>query len=189
MLFAPKGTALQSAPEQNVEKVAAVLRSIPQEQTLDLQTKTGSCQVDGSLPDHACTPGAVFASATPEVICVSGYTKGVRNVSTATKKRMYIAYGIAYPQPTGNYEVDHLIPLELGGSNETANLFPEAAAPQPGFKEKDVVEDYLHDQVCAGRLDLREAQIQIATDWVAVYQALSPETIAEIKARFRSWAD
>lgn len=189
LLLAPQGTVLTSAPEQSVEKVAAVLESVPPQQTLDPQTKTTGCQVEGPLPDHACTPGAVFVSATPEVICVSGYTKQVRNVSTATKKRMFAAYAISYPQPTGSYEVDHLIPLELGGSNETANLFPEAAQPAPGFKEKDVVEDYLHDEVCAGRLGLREAQLQISTDWVAVYNALSPETISEIKGRFRSWAD
>jgi hypothetical protein len=30
-----------------------------------------------------------------------------------------------------NGEVDHLVSLELGGTNATANLFPEAASPRP----------------------------------------------------------
>ncbi len=188
-LLAPQGTVLPNNAEVSVASVEQVLETLPPAATLDMQTKTNNCAVAGPLPDHGCTPGTIFANATPEIICVSGYTKKVRSVSTATKKRMYLAYGVSYPQPTGSYEVDHLIPLELGGSNETANLFPEAADPKPGFKEKDVVEDYLHDEVCAGHLDLHAAQIQIADNWVAVYDALSPEAIAAIKAKFHSWAD
>src|SRR6185369_8516238 len=111
---------------------------------LDPMTKSSDCHVDGSLPDHACSPGAVFDTATREIICVAGYTKTVRSVSTSVKKKIYAEYGITYPVPFGSYEVDHLIPLELGGSNDKANLFPEAADPAPGFKEKDLVENYLH---------------------------------------------
>ncbi len=188
VLLAPHGTVLGDV-SQSVSRVAAVLDALPKGAVLDAVSKTSGCQVVGPLPDHGCTPGAIFADATTSVICVSGYTKRVRNVSTALKKRLYGVYGIAYPQKTGTYEMDHLIPLELGGSNEPANLFPEAAMPQPGFKEKDVVEDFLHQEVCAGRLPLRAAQVQIADDWVAVYNALSPEQIAAIKAQFHSWAD
>lgn len=156
---------------------------------LDVQTRTSGCHVQGALPDHDCSPGAVFAEATVEQICTPGYSSSVRSVSTSLKKKVYAAYGISYPQPTGSYEMDHLIPLELGGNNDAANLFPEAAAPAPGFKEKDVVEDYLHQEVCAGRANLAAAQKQIATDWVAVYQTLSPDMISAIKGQFRNWAD
>jgi 5-methylcytosine-specific restriction endonuclease McrA len=34
---------------------------------------------------------------------------------------------LGYPQQHGAFEVDHLIPLELGGDNVIANLWPEAA--------------------------------------------------------------
>ncbi len=70
---------------------------------------------------------------------------------------VYREYGIA-EQTTGEYEVDHLTPLEVGGSNDLANLWPEGAEPRPGFHEKDQVENYLHDQVCAGTVSLLEAQ-------------------------------
>ena len=33
-------------------------------------------------------------------------------------------------------EIDHIIPLELGGSNDIANLFPEPGAGAAGFREK-----------------------------------------------------
>lgn len=59
-----------------------------------------------------------------------------------------------------------------GGSNNIANLWPEAASPKPGFHEKDQIENYLHDQVCSGAIPLKQAQIEIATNWLAVYNRM-----------------
>src|SRR5207244_2340227 len=98
-------------------------------------------------------------------------TKSVRNVSSEEKRQVYAEYGIASHQP-GEYEADHLIPLELGGSNDIANLWPEAAEPRPGFHEKDMVENYLHQQVCAGVMSLQDAQQKIATNWLQVYKSV-----------------
>src|SRR6266566_2578128 len=66
----------------------------------------------------------------------------------------------------------HFDRLEAGGSNDIANLWPEAAEPRPGFHEKDQVENYLHDQVCAGAMRLLEAQRAIASNWLDVYERL-----------------
>lgn len=136
-----------------------------------VQTKTSGCQAHNGLPDSACTPGDIFADATVSQICQSGYASSVRNVTTSTKNKAYAEYGIT-SHFTGQYEVDHLISLELGGSNDISNLWPEAASPTPGFHQKDQVENYLHDQVCAGKIPLRTAQIQIATDWLSVYHQM-----------------
>ena len=66
--------------------------------------------------------------------------------------------------------MDHFIPLELGGSNDIANLWPEPATPTPGFHEKDKVEIALHNEVCkAHTMTLEEAQRVIATDWLKYY--------------------
>jgi hypothetical protein len=136
-----------------------------------VQTKTSGCQVHDSLPDSACTPGAIFASATTDQICQSGYASSVRNVPTSEKDQAYAEYGIT-SHAAGQYEVDHLVSLELGGSNDIANLWPEAAQPTPGFHQKDQVENYLHDQVCAGSLSLHDAQVEIATNWLDVYHQM-----------------
>jgi hypothetical protein len=88
--------------------------------------------------------------------------------------------GISYPQPRGAYEVDHLIPLELGGDNTIANLWPEAADPVPGFHEKDKVENYLHRQVCSGAMGLTDAQRQIASDWLKVWKQIEVQTGAAV---------
>lgn len=136
-----------------------------------VQTKTSGCVASGGLPDSACTPGALIDTATKDQICVSGYARTVRNVPESEKIQAYQEYGIA-SHTTGEYEVDHLVSLELGGSNDIANLWPELASPTPGFHQKDQVENYLHDQVCSGAISLHDAQIQIATNWLAIYQKM-----------------
>ena len=123
-------------------------------------------------PDSELTPGDVFPNATKEIICVTGYTKTVRNVSTSLKKKVYAEYNLTYPQPTGYYEVDHFIPLAIGGSNDIKNLWAEPASPRPGFHEKDIVEVYLLDQVCHHGLDLKQAQESIRADWYLVYESI-----------------
>jgi hypothetical protein len=137
--------------------------------SIGTRTKTSGCMSQNALPDPGCTPGAIFPDATKDKICVPGYSSGVRNVPESEKNEAYAEYGIK-THTTGQYEVDHLISLELGGSNDIANLWPEPAEPRPGFHEKDKVENYLHKQVCDGVLSLQDAQYQIAHDWMAVYQ-------------------
>lgn len=135
-----------------------------------VQTKTTGCVASNGLPDSGCTPGAIFTNATVQQICTSGYSSSVRNVPQSEKNKVYAEYGIASHQ-TGQYEVDHLISLELGGSNDISNLWPEAANPKPGFHEKDKVENYLHSQVCSGAMTLADAQHEIATNWLAAYKS------------------
>jgi hypothetical protein len=123
--------------------------------------------MQGVLPDPDCTPGAVMGITVEEVCTTS--TKKRRAVTSGMKKQVYKAYGVSHPQPSDAYEVDHFIPLELGGSNDVANLWPQPAKPAPGFHQKDCVEDYLHDQVCKQKsMSLEDAQRAIAEDWLNV---------------------
>lgn len=130
------------------------------------------------LPDPACTPGAANPELTREVLCAPGFsTRRYRRVTEAQKRAVFSRYGIAAHQ-AGEYEVDHLIALEDGGSNEAANLWPQPAGPAPGFHQKDVVETYVHRQVCAGQLDLAQGQQQIARDWTALVDVASRAGLA-----------
>ncbi len=80
-------------------------------------------------------------------------------------------YGIRDHRP-GQYEIDHLVPLELGGSNSIANLFPQRRRPRPGFRDKDRLENAANSAVCDDGRPLRQLQRRIARDWTAAYISL-----------------
>lgn len=70
-------------------------------------------------------------------------------------------------QPRASFELDHLIPLELGGSPKNVkNLWPE---PIKSALVKDrSVEDKLHAAVCNHSVSLFLAQREIAANWTAL---------------------
>jgi hypothetical protein len=72
-----------------------------------------------------------------------------------------------------DYELDHFIPLELGGCPDCIeNLWLEPYAPVPGARQKDQVENYLREQVCNNEMTLDEARIAITTDWYKIYVSI-----------------
>ena len=121
------------------------------------------------LPNSALTPGAVL-SVTCAQICQVGYSESVRDVPLDLKRQVYAEYGITDHAP-GEYEVDHLISLELGGSNSIKNLWPESYDTQPwNAHVKDQLENLMHALVCSHRLPLTTAQQAIAQDWISAYK-------------------
>ena len=81
------------------------------------------------LPDAKLTSGDTF-DVTAQDVCVPGYAKKVRAVPAWLKRQAYAEYGITQYK-TGDYEVDHLIPLSLGGSNSIRNLWPQSTKTSP----------------------------------------------------------
>ena len=134
------------------------------------RTRTSGCKLAAN-PDRRCSPGAYYRNLTRSVICSPTFrTSTYRNVPTAEKHADEQEYGLT-PKPYGSsLEIDHIVSLELGGSNNLANLFPEDAGLGPGYRAKDRLENRLHDLVCSGKISLRSAQQQIAANWQALYQ-------------------
>jgi hypothetical protein len=133
------------------------------------RTRTANCRA-GVLPDRTCSPGAYDPRVTQRnverTICSAGYTRRVRDVTQTLKDAVYREYGITHHKPR-SYEIDHIVSLELGGSNSIANLYPESYAHANGARVKDALENRLHAAVCSGALSLRIAQRAIAADWLA----------------------
>ena len=129
---------------------------------------------DPIRPNAKLTPGVVMKDLKTGVavgtkqICVSGYSKTVRNVPSAVKAQVYKAYGLT--NTPGHYEVDHLISLELGGANDPKNLWPQTYSGTWNAHVKDRLENTLHTMVCSGKVPLATAQHAISTDWIATYK-------------------
>ncbi|MEI6559267.1 MAG: HNH endonuclease signature motif containing protein [Rhodospirillaceae bacterium] len=134
--------------------------------------------VAGDLPDPRLTPGDVLSTATGE-ICHPGYSKKVRKVPEGLKRQVFAEYAISsnHEDACGvtaeGCEVDHLISLELGGSNDIKNLWPEPYGGSTwNAHVKDRLENELHRRVCAGMMAIEDAQAMIAKDWIAAYRQI-----------------
>ncbi len=173
-----------SNPQPTLQKISVTPTAIPTTTVLGTSLSSSKChavQVDtvdpqAFLPDPLCTPGEIDPSVTQDnlftTICHSGYTQTVRpavSYTNALKKQQITDYGYT-DTSMKDYEEDHFISLELGGSpKDPKNLWPE---PHPSYNEKDKVENYLHSQICSGKLTLEEAQAEITKNWYAVYQQI-----------------
>jgi hypothetical protein len=120
------------------------------------------------LPDPHCTPGATRLVSVSEV-CTPGTAADARHVTAAQKKRVVEAYGAS----PFKGEIDHLISLQLGGSNDIKNLWPEAGKVPNG---KDAVENRLHAWVCKKPTlaRLHAAQKAIRTNWTTAERIITP---------------
>ena len=126
------------------------------------------------LPDPDVTPGAIRTTDAKDV-CEGGSTKQYRHTTPKEKREAYAEYNAKKKRGTC-CEVDHLIPLELGGADELKNLWAQPYKPAPGAHEKDLAETYLHGKVCRGEMSLKAAQSAIASDWYAVYLEMKKAT-------------
>lgn len=158
-------------PQTNIVKPSPPAQQ-NQESSVQSETSTSTiCNAleDGALPDPKCTPGAIDPSVTQDnidsTICVPGYTKTVRPpVSVTEPQKLESMKFYGFNDSPSNYEFDHLIPLEIGGApDDMRNLWPQSHSSS---YDKDAFENYLHDQICSGKMDLKTAQNEIATNWV-----------------------
>ena len=71
-----------------------------------------------------------------------------------------------------------LMPLGIGGADADRNLWPEprrSIEPQWSAERKDRLEWRMRELVCAGQLDVVEAQRAISEDWVEAYGGSSAQ--------------
>jgi hypothetical protein len=134
------------------------------------RTQTHSC-TRGALPDRQCSPGAYYSGLTRSVICSESFrTSTVRNVPQSQKYAVETEYGMVAKSYGRTMEIDHIVSLELGGSNDIANLFPEAGSGIANYHAKDKLENKLHALVCTGTMTLTAARTGIAKNWKTLYK-------------------
>ena len=107
------------------------------------------------------TPGVLNPNVTQanirSTICRRGWTATIRppvSYTDALKVKQMRQYGET--GSTSDYQEDHLISLEMGGSpTDPRNLWPE---PYPRASAMDQIENQLNSQICDGQLTLAQAQ-------------------------------
>lgn len=112
----------------------------------------------------------VTQSTINKTICVPGYTQTVRPSTTYTngiKKKLMTSQGLSWDD-RGDYELDHIVPLTVGGSpRSTDNLALQPWEGPNGAKVKDKLEVRLNKLVCTGKVKLKDAQTCIYKNWQA----------------------
>lgn len=130
-----------------------------------------SCALAGDLPNPETTPGLADPLFTKDLLCAPSFsTEDIRRVPSARKKAIFKVYGMTPDGPPCPCEIDHLIPLGIGGSNRPRNLWPQSRSSVPWNSiAKDRLERRLRIEVCSGKTELLDAQQEIAKDWIAAY--------------------
>jgi hypothetical protein len=123
-------------------------------------------------PDDRLTPGVV-ASTDANDVCgiVDGlsYSRRNRHTSVELKHEIYAEYGI---NPEGrSFEVDHRVPLCIGGADVRENLWPQEGWQHPNFHDKDRLEEEVCRMVCRDHsMTLQTGQAIFLGDWIAGYR-------------------
>jgi hypothetical protein len=120
------------------------------------------------LPNPKITPGATL-NVTKGQVCGSLDSPATGQVPAATGETIFEEYGIRDPR-NGGYELDHLIDLKLGGSDDPRNLWPQPYSAVWNARVKDALEEHLHDLVCSGQISLTTAQQDVSINWIAAYR-------------------
>lgn len=152
-----------------------------------LNIPVGAEIVPPIFPSPLLTPGAVYTTDA-SVACntnTGGESDSIRHVSSRVRSSVFAAYGIVQGNQIGyktgycadkGCELDHLISLKLGGSNEEKNLWPQSYGGTYNAIMKDNLEKRLIARVCRTskthptKLNLKTAQQAISTDWVQAYK-------------------
>ena len=122
------------------------------------------------LPDKNLTGGSV---RTGDRAAACGHAKESRGpVRAARRDEILRRYGLP-PGTHPDYEIDHLIPLCLGGSDARSNLWPQSRRSMEktwNAEAKDRLERLMCNMVCDGQVNIATAQQAFATNWIAAYQ-------------------
>src|SRR5271157_2904996 len=109
-------------------------------------------------PNKDLTGGSV-RTVNPDEAC--GHAKEHRGPMFSARRDEVLARYRLPPGAHPDYEIDHLIPLCLGGSDDPSNLWPQPRRSIEGTwnaEAKDGLERPICDMVCEGQLDIATAQ-------------------------------
>lgn len=124
------------------------------------------------VPDRSCTPGSVAAGASALCTTATEPAAPPSQELFSTMDAAQTAYGVRVSNG-GAISLDHLVPLDLGGSNDISNLWPlPSKEDDRAGREKAAVDATLNKAVCAGTIGLGAAQNALSINWTTATQVL-----------------
>jgi hypothetical protein len=118
------------------------------------------------MPDPSLTPGAV-TSSTAAALCTQPH-QPKPPVSDAVQEVVFAEYHLPWSLDKGKYELDYLVPVDLGGAEVTANLWPIELRGLT-VHDKAQLDVLLKDAVCQGEITLASAQAGLESDWYTLW--------------------
>lgn len=110
------------------------------------------------LPDRKLTPGKIAKHASD----TCGVTESMQD-------EVFARYRIS-PGRRRYYVIDHLIPKELGGSDDVRNLWPQKVSARPyGARRKKILTQHFLEMIAAKQITLAEAQREMSEDWISAF--------------------
>ncbi len=156
-----------------------------------LVVATSANAADRLLPEVDLTPGDVRTTDIT-VICSPGYSRAVRHTSGRLKHEIYAEYGLN--RDSARYEIDHLIPLGIGGADPTAQVdffavseshagrLPAIRAALKIFGPSRLARETDLSRQCLSKLAGGEASVTEAT-MSKIEQAIAALEVAEVRRR------
>jgi hypothetical protein len=120
-----------------------------------------------SRPNRKLTPGAVVTTDA-NVVCALPAHGARQPISFAMQTAVFDTYRYTTPAQQHKYILNYLVPWDLGGALDAANIWP-AAVRGTGFYEKIQTDHVLRELVCRRALPLAQAQHDLETDWYAAW--------------------
>jgi hypothetical protein len=160
----PQQASVAPAPPVASATASAATASASDPASASTRATTVASAASGAQPYDASQLDPRVTQATiGKTIAVSGYTTRVRppvRVTNPIKQRLMREHH--YPGPASKYELDHFIPLCVGGSSNLHNLWLEPIAEA---HRKDVDEVRARDEVVRGVWTLAQGQQYIRDKW------------------------
>ena len=118
------------------------------------------------LPNNFHTPGKADKVDVKQ-LCAAGDASG-KPVADWQKNEALTRYGVRPETFSGDLE--HLVPVALGGTNDPDNLYPFHAQGEYTLEAKQRLAAKLRELVCDGKISLKQAQDVFKKDWTKGYK-------------------
>lgn len=126
-------------------------------------------------PNNITTPGAK-SKANEAQVCAADFEAKAKPVAGWQRAEALSRYGKRANDES--IEVDHLIPVAIGGTNDPDNLWPIPDNKEYGVAAKRELDVKLRELVCNKTLPLKTAQDAVRKDWVKAYDEYVKGTVS-----------